>query len=352
MTTISDIAKLSGVSPATVSKVINRRSGVGEATTQRIWETIDQADFHPRSLAARRRRALLILPNNPGAMQRSRYLRTAHAGLVEGALQAGLSLSTCGANYGSLSGASLRQMVRADGSRGAILLATRNDYALVDQLAIERIPHVVVGSSRHTQNVCQVVLDDEASSRAATQYLLDLGHRQIQIVTCSRRDMGHDVRFSGYAQAMQGAGLEVHQGVELNGVTLASGAAAFEQIRSGGQHPTAVIVTNEVLAIGLLRAARAAGISVPEKLSVLAYESSGDLALADPSITAMVSPVFEMGREAIRLFISQIDRGEASSSQNPTVAESTTVCLAHSLMVRQTTAEQVLDGRGREASSW
>jgi LacI family repressor for deo operon, udp, cdd, tsx, nupC, and nupG len=231
----------------------------------------------------------------------------------------------------------LRQMVREDGSRGVILIAARASYEWADRLVIEKLPHVVVGSTQHDLDVNQVIMDDQNSATRAVDYLAELGHRDIQIVTFKRDDVVHAARYAGYTQAMSRLMPpdQIPCGLEVETATIATGEIIMHELWALPKHPTAVIVTNETLAVGLVHEARRMGINVPGQLSILAYESQTFLASADPAITAMVSPAFEMGQQAFAMIQRQIQTTPPQDkSARMTV---TTSQMHHRLIVRQST---------------
>lgn len=311
---VRDIARLTGVSAATVSNVINGRRIVSEATAAKIRAVMDQTNYQPTSKAIDTNRALLLVPNYPGSLLDD-HVGPLHCSLVEAALNAGLCLSLRKCPDGLQSARELRQLLRQDGSQGIILLALRDGYHLADKLGIEHVPHVVAGASRHDHEVNQVVFDDTASARQATEYLLGLGHRRITIATFAREDIGHAQRYEGYREAMTRAGLpaelppEMLAGFEADRATPEAGAEMMSKIAALPQRPTAVIVTNSRLAVGVLQRAQQLGLSVPKDLSIVGYDTSSNLTLTSPAITVMRTPCEDMGREAVRVLTEQLKLG-------------------------------------------
>jgi DNA-binding LacI/PurR family transcriptional regulator len=337
MPSIQQVAAACGVSTATVSKVINGRAGVNAQTAQRVRLMMDQMDFVPQSKAVDPNRILVALPNHRRSLLHP-YPAAILAGITENAFGQSVSLSLKACPAEAPDGQQICQMVREDASRGVILIAARAGYEWADRLVIEKLPHVIVGSSQHDLNVNQVVMDDRNSAARAVDFLATLGHRNIQMVTFKRDDVVHADRYQGYLDAI--AGLPDSQTVNLAGyqadvASVQMGEKLMHEIWDSSSRPTALIVTNETLAMGLVHEARRMGIKVPEQLSILAYESQNLLASVDPPITSMVSPAYEMGQAAFDLLNkqlanhSQVRRGDRMSVQ--------TRQMQHTLVVRQTT---------------
>lgn len=335
---VRDIARLTGVSAATVSNVINGRRIVSEATAAKIRAVMDQTNYQPPSKAIDTNRALLLVPNYPGSLLDD-HVGPLHCSVVEAALNAGLCLSLRKCPEGLQSARELRQLLRQDGSQGIILLALRDGYQLADKLGIEHVPHVVAGASHHDHEVNQIVFDDTASARQATEYLLNLGHRRITIATFSREDIGHAQRYEGFREALKRIRLdselspELLAGFQADRATPEAGTELMDQIATVSPRPTAVIVTNSRIAVGVLQRAQALGISVPHDLSIIGYDTSANLSLTTPAITVMRTPCEEMGREAVRILTEQLKLGDEIAH-----AARTTIFVNHRFEIHASTA--------------
>jgi LacI family transcriptional regulator len=163
---IRDIAKRCGVSPGTVSNVINGRDVVKPETASRIRALMNELNYAPRSKAVNTNRVMLLLPSHHDALLSS-HLAAMHAGVCETAFNHNIVLSMQRCPDDLHSANQLRDMLREDGSSGIILLATSHGYHMADTLALSQTPHMVVGASRHQRDVNQIVCDDEASAYRA-----------------------------------------------------------------------------------------------------------------------------------------------------------------------------------------
>ncbi len=332
ITSVRELAKIAQVSPATISKVINGRSGVHQDTVARVRSLMDEHDFHPKSKAVDAARILVVVPGHSNALTDS-YVSAILAGVAEASFSAGLSISLKKMDKSWNSAADLRHLLRQEGASGIILPALSDGYLFADKLGIEKLAHVVVGATRHEHDVYQVVLDDVGSARRAVRHLKSLGHEKISIITCDRHDLAQSNRYGGFLAETQDLGLsaDLKKGIEVQHACPASGEYALSKLMQLRTPPSAVLVTNEHVAIGLSRAATSMGLSVPGDLSIVSYESKDMLDFVDPALTAMASPAFEMGLQAVQMLEGQLNQDE----NEPYAALS--MLLQHSLVVRKST---------------
>ncbi len=334
--TIYDIARQAKVSSATVSRVMNGRLGVHPATERGVRQLMDHCQFRPRHKALDSNRVLVFLPNYPRAMSHN-YTSQVWAGIVDAAFAGGLTLSVRPFLPHEGSGAQLRQWVRQDGASGVIEIVMHQGYETASRLALEHLPHVVVGCTPDAAGLNQVILNDQESGQEATSYLLALGHVRVAMVSCSLQDRGQAGRYQGYQRAMDAAGLGggASKGLAFEHATVESGVSAARQLLAGAERPTAVILTNETLALGFLQAACAMGLTIPDDLSILAYETApGRLAHMTPPMSVMTVPSYEMGRKAVELLHSQL---HAASTDRASREKGVTVQLRNSLLIRHST---------------
>jgi DNA-binding LacI/PurR family transcriptional regulator len=228
---------------------------------------------------------------------------------------------------GSLEGA-----IRQASVDGFISLGLSPDDRALEMLDRIGIPAVLVDSDA-SPNHPAVNVDDEGGAEEAAQHVMDLGHREIAIIVLppTRAHVGHTPaaarRLSGYLRATSRAGTPEPFTVTA-GVTMSAGAHAFEALPKGSRRPTAVLAMSDMAAIGLMAAARAAGLSIPEDLSVVGYDDLPIAAWTNPALTTVRQPIVEKGRLAARLLIQRM-KGKVVESPAP---------LATSLVIRGSTS--------------
>lgn len=335
MVTIYDIAKAAKTSPASVSRVINARGGVKEETVLRIKRAMETLNFQPRWKAIDRDRFLVFVPEH-GRVFDSGYVARIMSGIADAAFSAGFGLQLRPFSSQGREVSDLRQLYMQEAVSGCIIISLFQGYALPGRLDLAGLPHVVVGHKREDDNIHQVLLDDFDAGKSATEFLLALGHRRIAMVSFSHRDHGHLDRYRGFVGAMGDLRGNKPLCIQCNEATYEAGRSAARRLLSPLERPTAVIVTNEDIAAGFHAEARIMGFSLPEDLSLIAFEETDKLSLLDAPITAMQTPAYNMGVEAVTMLRAMIssDHREKGKAE----AEYTTKHLSIPLVARRSTA--------------
>jgi LacI family transcriptional regulator len=300
---MSDVARTAGVSVATVSKVVNGRWGVAQATVDRVRQVIEQlgyeANLGAQSLRIQRTNVLgiLVAEFEPFSTE---LLKGASSEVAQTDYE--LLAYTAGAR-GSVVGWERRSLARLSGALidGAILVTptvveTKQGFHVV---AID--PHT--GPS----GMPTVDSDNFAGAILATNYLLGLGHRRIGFIG-GRPDLeSARLREAGFRKAMGEAGVSVDEAlVRIGGYRIETAEGPARQLLSQADRPTAVFAANDLSAIATMTAARSLGLTVSDDLSVIGFDNVPESALASPPLTTIKQPLQQMGAEAIRLLVDLI----------------------------------------------
>jgi LacI family transcriptional regulator, galactose operon repressor len=329
--TIREIADLAGVSIATVSRVINDRDDVAEETRELVGRVIREhgytANRSARGLSAGRTGMVgLLIP-----LVYPVYFSAILAGAAEALYEQDMRLVLSPTQHVHEREVSLLERLMQGETDGALIVlpeesseelsiaqADGYSFVVVDprQALDERIPSV---SAAHMSGADQ-----------AMQHLLGLGHRRIAAITGPRGWKATEDRRRGYHAALAAAGilpdseLEVESEFEI--APGAEGAGALLDLR---ERPTAIFAFNDNIAIGVLGAARARGLRVPEDLSVVGFDDIEHATIVSPSLTTVRQPLAEMGRTAVSLLVRLLERHRF---------ETLHVELATRLVVRESTA--------------
>lgn len=297
MPTIYDVAKAANTSAASVSRVLNGRPGVKDNVEVRIRKAMEALEFQPRWKVMDHDRILLLLPDNKYLFSAG-WIAQISSGVADAAFGMGLGVQMrlCGF-LGK--GRDLRQAYLRESVCGSIMISAPRSYPLVKELEAAGLPHIIVGHKAEDDGVNQISLDDVKAGREATQFLLSLGHRRIAMVSFSHAEPGHRARYQGFEEAMMAETQQKPVCIQCMRGTYDSGRFAARQLLSPIEKPTAVIVTNEEIAVGFQAEVKAMGFSMPKDLSVIAFEETDILSLLDVPITAMRTPAYEMGVEAV-----------------------------------------------------
>lgn len=296
--TLDDLAKLSGVSRATVSRVINGGS-VSEATRTRVMAVLESTNFRPnvaaRTLASGRSGVVgVVMHASPRIMFQDPYF----AQLLEGMSDA-LSEQAAGMMLwlGSRSKEeTLDQILSMRLLDGVIVTATYLEDPLVDGLLRSALPTVLVGHRRADRTASYVDVDNVQAADTITTHLLRIGRRRIGHVTGIRGTVSAEDRITGYRRAMERAGVFSEDLLAEGDYNKPSGAAAAEELLDRGVD--AIFCANDATADGALETIRARGLRVPEDVALAGFDDLEFAAHLDPPLTTIRQRVEEQGAEA------------------------------------------------------
>lgn len=315
MATLGDVAARAGVSISAVSRVLSNAPSarVSEATRQRILDAAEELRYRPnfagRALKSARTRVIgLVVPDLTNAL----FTELMHGAEDEAAAH-GYTVLLGRSDDVRPGGEVIAKLIgegRVDGM--AVQVGDGVPASELDEMIGSPAPIVLINSA-HPDHVGSVSLDDAAGARLATEHLLELGHERVAFANGLPRSYTAKRRRVGYKQALEAAGITVPKGYETRvGYTAANGRTALRRLMSTEPRPTAVVVANVNAAIGLLSEARAAGIRVPEDLSVVAVHDSWTAENTWPPLTAVAMQFYAMGRTAVRSVIRRIETGEVA----------------------------------------
>lgn len=311
--TLEEVARVAGVSRATVSRVVNGNPRVGADVKRDVERVISRLGYVPnpaaRSLVTRRSESIgVVIPEPPGMLFGDpffpRLLRGVSAELSARNLQLVLLMP-----QSSDEEQRLEAYLTAGHVDGVLLVSLHGDDALPDALAARRVPVVVGGRPPSGDSVSYVDVDNVGGARAAVTHLVEGGRRTIATIT-GTPDMTVGVdRLDGYRQALDAAGLERDPGLEEPGdFTQEGGAAAMRRLLDSRGDIDAVFAASDLMAAGAIGVLRSAGRRIPEDVAVVGFDDSSIAATSEPPLTSVRQPIEEMGREMARLLLEQSAR--------------------------------------------
>ena len=312
--TINDVAKHAGVSPMTVSRVINGEQVVRAATKEKVEAAIAALNYSPsaaaRSLAGGDETRIGLLYSNPSASYLSQFL----IGALEGARLGGshLLLQPCNDVSPTAQAAAARHFVGPD-IQGVILPPPLSESEAVRaELAAAGVPWVAIALGGRLQpGALNVRIDDHAAALTMTRHLLDLGHRRIGFIKGHPNQIASAERYRGFADALADKGLDVRaMPVEQGYFTYASGLDAAERMLTGGDLPTAIFASNDDMAAAAVGVAHRMGLQIPADLSIVGFDDTQLATSIWPELTTIRQPIAEMARSAVALLQEQLRDGE------------------------------------------
>lgn len=330
--TIRDVARLAGVSNASVSAVINSKRRVSAEVQRRVDDAMKALDYHPdhmaRSLKTGRSKVVgMVIPDltNP-------FFVELMCGVEETARNAGYSVIFSNSNENpELERENLAMLYSQ--RVGGVVLACSDGHAAYDRLTTRRFPIVfvdrlpVAGFSGRA-----VVLDNAGAAYQATRHLIGLGHSRIAIIA-PRTDLSNGVgRIEGFRKAMQEAHLPIFDPYFQQGdYSSGSGYRCGMELLRMPDPPTAIFSCNNKMTLGLVRAMSELGCRCPEDVSLLAFDDFPWTSDFQPRLTAVAQPSHEMGRLAMQMLLSVMQSEDAPPAES-------VVVLNAQLRVRESTA--------------
>ncbi len=329
MTTLQDVAKLAGVSPMTVSRVINDSGYVNTKTRERVERAIAELDYVPnalaRSLRFKQTKTLALIISditNP-------FFTTIARGVEDTASEQGFSVIFCNTDESRDKETEYLNVVIQKQVDGVLLVPAYSSPESIKFLQDCGVPFVVLDRRVPGLDVDIVRCDSELGAYEATRHLLDLGHKRIAALSGAREVTTAVDRIEGYRRALVEAGLE-GQAIEYYGdYTALSGYELAQRVLATDQ-PTALFAGNNFIVIGALRAVREAGLRVPEDISVAAFDDLLDVIGFESFLTVVRQPAYEIGRRATALLLDRLSGVQPGAPQE--------IILPTQLIIRQSSS--------------
>jgi LacI family transcriptional regulator len=331
--TIRDVAKKAGVGLGTVSRVLNNNPLVSEKTRQRVLEVIQELDYAPSPIARRlstgkTQTIAVIAPffTRPAFVERLRGIESTLA-------ESTYDLITYNVETPERRDACFEDVPRSERVDGVLIVALNPRDADMPQLLAADVPIVLIDANH--PSLCsfnRVIVDDVAGGRIATRHLIDLGHRRIgfigDLLDIRFNFTSSPDRYLGFRQALAEAAIPFvpeYYAVGKHGRYEARRLA--EEMLALDTPPTAIFAVSDTQAMGVIEAARDAGVAVPHQLSIVGYD---DIEIAEfLELTTVRQLLFESGQRGVQLLLRAL--------ADPT-AEPRCEIMPTELMVRATTA--------------
>ncbi len=307
--TMTDVARIAGVSQSSVSLVLNEMTGarISQATRNRVIEAARQVGY---ALPAARRTPQQNVTRTTIAYLIDEISTSPHPVVnMDGARDAGWEAGLLVATHVTRSNAELEsatiRAIKQDPSVMGVIYSTIFTREVVLPPALDGVPTVLLNCYTKDRRHYSVVPAEVSGGFAATQYLIERGHRRIAFINGEAwMDAAAD-RLRGYRQALATADIPFDRTLVLNGdwLPLAGYHNTLELLRRP-KRPTAIFCANDLMAVGALEAAAEQGLSVPEDVSIMGYDDQELARYTHPPLTSLVLPNYEMGRRAAEVLIA------------------------------------------------
>ncbi len=307
--TIMDVARVSGVSNATVSRVLSGYEFVKESTRSRVMEAVELlgyvANLPARSLAGGHSQIIgLLVPN----------LDNGYVGTIT----QGIDRALARANYDLMLYTTHRHPDResfyvsaiANGlTEGLLLVVPLVPTAYLDALREQNFPYVLIDQVDDTQHSSVVEATNWQGAYEATRYLYELGHTQIAFIKGAPAVRSAADRLRGYQAALADCDLPFREEMVVKGdYQQQTGYEATKSLlQSANSPPTAILASNDLSAFGAMDAARECGLRIPDDISIIGFDDIPQASFVYPKLTTVRQPLEQMGQIAVKLLLEQIE---------------------------------------------
>lgn len=317
--TIRDVAKLAGVSTATVSRVL---AGIGNPkaeTADAVMSAVDQLDYRPsavaRSLRMRRTNTIGLIVTD---IQNPFFPELVQAA-DDAARQVGYSILLGSAAFDERRAVHYLDLMADRRVDGMIVASSQVSDESWRWLADSPVPCVVVNAEPANVPITVITSDNWGGMRAAAEHLISLGHRKMAYVRGASGITADLPRFEAFRAACSAAGIPDSDIVEIQGdAQFEGGEQVVAQLIAGGTDVTAIACHNDITAIGALRALRAARVRVPQDISVVGCDDIAAASWVVPALTTVAQQKAEMGRMAVERLLAMLD-GHLGATTTETV---------------------------------
>jgi LacI family transcriptional regulator len=304
-----DVAKLAGVSTATVSRALNSPDRVDPQTRRRVLEAVAKLRYVPhgaaRSLRSHRSKMIgAVVPSFDYAL----YARTTSA-LQQRLDERGYSLVLAEQHYDLSAEVRVARQLIQHGVDAFVFVGLDHDPALFSLLEDYGRPYVLTWGIDPLYRHPSIGFDNQAATLEITRHLVGLGHRRFGLL--SAPVTGNDrarARGAGVRQALAESGLALPaRYVQYAPISLQSAEQAMQRLLALPEPPTAVVATNDVFAVGAMIACRKAGVRIPQAVSITGVDNTDLGATQTPGLTSIRTPIIEIGHAAAAQIIARLD---------------------------------------------
>ncbi|MFC0272636.1 LacI family DNA-binding transcriptional regulator [Metabacillus herbersteinensis] len=330
--TISDVAKMAGVSKSTVSRIMNGNLEQNtEGTIQRVLKVIDELDYKPNALA----RSLKSTKTNVIGIILSKLQNQFWSSVLEGVedtcRNSGYNLMICNSNEeAQLEEDHIRsfQMHQLD---GLIINPTLKNPHLYKKLSEDQFPFIAINRKMYDLDVHMVTVNNINGAKVAIQHLIDSGKTRISIFLYPPDGISPRLeRLEGYKQALQSNGLKVSQSlIQIVGEGKGEVEDAVKKLLHSSDRPDAIFSTNNMMTLEILEGIKNQQLKVPEDITLVGYDETIWAKHLNPPLTTVNQPAYEMGSLAAKKLIHLIE-AKGVESEIPKV-----VSLEPSLIIRE-----------------
>lgn len=316
MVTIKEVAKKAGVSPSTVSRVLNGSSIVADATREKVMAAVKTLNYHPNFLAqglkdGKTKTIGLIIPNI-----RNPIYPVVARGVEDVARKYGYTVILCNTDEDTEIEKESIQKLRKRWIDGFVIAPAAKETEHLEELQKEQFPMVIIIRKLDIE-VNTVIIDNFQAAYDAVSFLIKTGHKRIAIVKGNQQLALYRDRFQGYRHALTDAHIPIEDelitGDNSDSIQWSlDGYNAINSLLNRNIQFDAVLATTDLRAIGAIRAIKDHNLRVPEDISVIGFDNLEFSSLIDPPLSTVSQPFYDIGARAASKLL-QLCSGEDTS---------------------------------------
>jgi len=305
--TLLDVARHAGVSPSTVSRILNGTAKVSDDKRLAVMAAIEKMNFAPNQMAQGLKKGRSMTIGIVVQDISSPFFDETLRGVDDGLKGTGFASVIVSGHWNAAEEKERIRLLLARKVDGIILLSGRLDDAAILQFANHR-PIVSTGRALQTRSALGFKLDNEQGACLAVRHLIDLGHRRIAFVTGPANNNDADERLTGYTRALREADIAFDPALVTTGdFHEAGGLMAINRLFETNQQFTAVFAANDLSAYGVRLCLYRKGIRVPEDISLVGFDDLPGSSYTTPPLTTIRQPLYDMGRIATHALLTLIN---------------------------------------------
>ncbi|MBM7540993.1 LacI family DNA-binding transcriptional regulator [Amphibacillus cookii] len=311
--TIKDVAKKANVAPSTVSRVIADNPRISVNTKKRVRKAMKELGYHPnvnaRNLAVRSSQSIgVIMPSSAETALQNPFFPEVLRGIGSIAHETEYSLYVSTGGDDRQLFEEVKRMVFGNRVDGIILLYSRANDPIIDFLVEEKFPFVVVGKPYNNESSITYVDNDNVhASMELTNHLIEFGHRQIAFIGGTTDLMVTRERLLGYKQALADANIAFKEKYIVHDEFLrSSGHKAVEQLFALSTPPSAIVIADDMMSLGVINMLEEFGLDCPSDVSITSFNNLYLSELTRPPLTTVDIQIYKLGIQSAKCLIEQL----------------------------------------------
>ena len=313
LASIKDVAIAAGVSTSTVSRIINENPAISAETREKVLKVMKELDYVPNSMARAlsNQRAftvtLAINADDVKSFNNPFFYEVMH-GIEKVVYQKDLCLIIANMQTFIKKESILTWLINGKRTQGIILPSSLATEKNIKELNKHHFPFVVFGEPDCPDPLNWVDVNNRQGGQQAVEHLVRQGYRKIAFISGSRKELFNKNRYRGYLDGLERTGLAFREEFAAEGGnTKADGVAMMSRLLAREDRPDAVICTDNILSLGILKAIQTAGLSVPRDVGIVSFDNFPIADLADPPLTTVDVDVYELGVQTAQMLFKMIE---------------------------------------------